>query len=187
MKKLFISLALVAGALTLGAGAANAQATEHCPDHTTADKTEVFKGFGPTITFEAGTEFCVKAGTQASGKLVSDGSPYTVTWLNQGGQTPDISYYVVYSVPPVTEPPVTEPPVTEPPVPEEPTVPETPEQPEVPVAPEAPEAPAPPAPEAAPQSLPTTGSENWIMAALAAALIAAGGGATWLSRRPRSI
>jgi hypothetical protein len=68
--------------------------TQHCPAGGT--KTEVSDSFGKTLTLPAGTQFCVKAGTQASGILVSNGSPYTVTWLNGGGQTPGISYYVVY-------------------------------------------------------------------------------------------
>jgi hypothetical protein len=39
-------------------------------------------------------QFCVKASTGNSG--LQTGSSYTVEWTNNGGQTPDISYVVVY-------------------------------------------------------------------------------------------
>jgi hypothetical protein len=81
-----------------GSNAGTFASTAHCPDHQdNPGKIEVDDSFGPTVTLPAGTEFCVKAGTGASGILVSDGNPYTVTWTNRGGQTPDISYYIVYT------------------------------------------------------------------------------------------
>jgi hypothetical protein len=90
-----ITLALAVFTVGILFGGASASATtQHCPSGGT--KTEVSDGFGKTLTLPAGTQFCVKAGTQASGILTSDGSPYTVTWTNGGGQTPGISYYVVY-------------------------------------------------------------------------------------------
>ena len=55
-------------------GVSASAATQHCPSGGT--KTEVSDSFGSTITLPAGTQFCVKAGTKASGILVSDGSPY---------------------------------------------------------------------------------------------------------------
>lgn len=67
---------------------------EHCPDG--GDKTE---GQFNTLVLSAGTVFCVKAGQESSGVLVADGvSPLIdyVTWLNNGGRTPDVSHYVVY-------------------------------------------------------------------------------------------
>lgn len=74
--------------------------TEHCPDHEGHEgKVEVSDDFGSTLTLPEGTVFCVKAATGASGLLVSDGTPYEVTWLNGGGNTPDISYYVIYETP----------------------------------------------------------------------------------------
>ena len=90
-----ILLALTVFTLSVLFGGMSASAaTQHCPSGGT--KTEVSDSFGSTITLPAGTQFCVKAGTMASGILTSDGSPYTVTWTNGGGQTPGISYYVVY-------------------------------------------------------------------------------------------
>ena len=94
MRKLVVlALAMFTVGVLFGGVSAGA-VTQHCPAGGT--KTEVGDSFGKTLTLPAGTEFCVKAGTQASGILVSDGSPYTVTWKTNGGQTPGISYYVVY-------------------------------------------------------------------------------------------
>jgi hypothetical protein len=93
-------IVLALGVFTVGIlyGAPTASAvTQHCPSGGT--KTEVDDSFGATLTLPAGTQFCVKAGTGASGILTSDGSPYTVTWTTNGGQTPNISYYVVYCTP----------------------------------------------------------------------------------------
>jgi len=84
----------------------------HCADHndeafTKVDGQGVFTvdGLvvtvdGPNVSFtdEAGdpivVDFCVKAADGNSG--VVTGSSFTVNWLNNGGQTPDISYVVVY-------------------------------------------------------------------------------------------
>jgi hypothetical protein len=90
---IFLALAVFTVSIMFGLPSASA-VTQHCPAGGT--KTEVSDSFGKTLTLPAGTEFCVKAGTGASGILVSDGSPYTVTWTTNGGQTPNISYYVVY-------------------------------------------------------------------------------------------
>jgi hypothetical protein len=98
----------------VGVGATVSATTEHCPNHEgNPGKVEVASDFGDTIVLPAGTEFCVKAAQQASGVLVSDGSPWTVTWLNQGGRVPGISYYVVYGAPaPTTTVPETTVPTT---------------------------------------------------------------------------
>lgn len=110
--------AVIVSALALSlvwAGPALAQA-EHCPGEpggnefkaessTTfvIDGTEVNVNIaGDTVTFtdENGdpisVSFCVKAGEQSSGALT--GTAFTVNWTNGGGQTPDISYVVVYEV-----------------------------------------------------------------------------------------
>ena len=52
-----------------------------------------------SVVLPAGTEFCVKAGTENSSFITADGTTSLgeyVTWLNGGGQTPNVSYYVVY-------------------------------------------------------------------------------------------
>lgn len=64
------------------------------------DKTEsVVDGDLNDIVLPAGTSFCVKSAEENSGVLTADGvttlSGY-VTWLNEGGQTPDVSHFVVY-------------------------------------------------------------------------------------------
>ena len=52
---------------------------------------------GATLTLPEGTIFCVKAGTETSGIVPMGGTgTYTVTWQNNGGQTPAISHYVIY-------------------------------------------------------------------------------------------
>jgi len=64
---------------------------------------------GPTVTFTDSEGdplvviFCVKAANLASGELT--GSEFTVDWLNTGGQTPNISYIVVYGLPDEEETP----------------------------------------------------------------------------------
>lgn len=119
------------------AGVSSAQATDHCPEHNNPVHTKVEYPSEPevtTVTFPAGTQFCVKAATSTSGIITSDGNPWTVNWTNRGGNTPGISYHVVYNfTPPTTEPPVTTaPPTTEP----EPPVTTLPEPPEEPTEPE---------------------------------------------------
>lgn len=90
---LVLSLAVLAVSPAVRAGAS----TDHCPDHEgNPGKVEVGDNFGSSLTLPAGTVFCVKAGTGASGIVVSDGSTWTVDWLNDGGQTPAISYYIIY-------------------------------------------------------------------------------------------
>jgi len=49
---------------------------------------------GASVTFNRSVDFCVKASNSNSGKITGDS--YTVTFENNGGQTPDISYVVVY-------------------------------------------------------------------------------------------
>ena len=101
---------------------------DHCTDHNSGSVIKV-EGDNSGLVLPAGTTFCTKGSTGNSGTVVSDGVTPIGAYLppNNGGQTPAVSYYVVY--PPVdpTEPPVdpTEPPVdpTEPPVdPTEPPV-----------------------------------------------------------------
>ena len=77
--------------------------TEHCPDHENAIKIGQGSGIifgieysvtGATVTFSSPVEFCVKAGNKASGIL--NGTSFTVNWLNDGDQIPDISYVAIY-------------------------------------------------------------------------------------------
>jgi hypothetical protein len=112
--------AVIVSALALSlmwAGPALAQA-EHCPGEPGGNDfkaegqgstTFVIDGqevnvniSGDTVTFtdENGdpisVSFCIKAGEGSSGVLT--GSSGSVTWDNGGGQTPDISYVVVFEV-----------------------------------------------------------------------------------------
>jgi hypothetical protein len=108
MKRLFVPL--VVGAILL-AGAASVQATPPPDLHCPGGWVEKFDGNYNTTVLPAGTQFCVKAATNNSGVLVADGETNLlgyVTWLNNGGQTPDVSYYVIY-VPVVTPPPTESP------------------------------------------------------------------------------
>jgi len=80
-----------------------------CPDGGTEFKTSgVYEGVtvtidGKTVTFSQEVEFCVKAADGNSGVLT--GASYTVDFLNNGNQFPDISHVVVYRVIPTPTPP----------------------------------------------------------------------------------
>lgn len=104
-------------------------ADQHCDDHkghpgkaeasgepASADKTVTIDGVdvrvvvdGTTVSFYDAdgdpivVTFCVKASTESSG--LQQGSSYTVDFVNPGGNNPDISYVVVYSVVEVPPPP----------------------------------------------------------------------------------
>ncbi len=122
-----ISVAMITiGSLLLFAGGVAATQPEdlHCPGEPGGNEWKVdvsadptagsfdvdgtmvwYEISGPDVSFfadEAMTEplevtFCVKAATNNSGELT--GSGFHVNWLNNGDQTPDISYLVVYGVP----------------------------------------------------------------------------------------
>jgi hypothetical protein len=100
----------------------------HCAGHETADKVEGEGTFvvgdvtitvdGPTVYFTDAVgnpvvvEFCVKAAGSNSG--VQTGSSFTVDWVNKGGNTPDISYVVLFGEVDEETPPVEEePPIVE--------------------------------------------------------------------------
>ena len=94
MRKLLVLGAIVATVavpMSLPASAV----TQHCP----AGYDYKVEGNSGAVVLPAGTQFCVKAGTGASGLVYSDGIhslSYYVTWLTNGGQTPGVSYYAVY-------------------------------------------------------------------------------------------
>jgi hypothetical protein len=111
MRKTFVAFTTLA-IMALGAVGATAAPPSHCDGHSDEGVTKVegqgtfdLGGLvvtvdGPTVTFTDGAgnpvvvSFCVKAAVGNSGVRV--GSSFTVDWLNGGGQTPDISYVVVY-------------------------------------------------------------------------------------------
>lgn len=110
MRKYLATLAVLVGLvglLTVPASAAP-PVDLHCPDHNSAsvikiegEGTFVVDGVtavvsGATVTFNSDVEFCVKASTQNSGVLI--GTDFTVNWLTRGGQTPGISYVVIYGI-----------------------------------------------------------------------------------------
>jgi outer membrane biosynthesis protein TonB len=100
MKRALITLLAVAGMLFVGAtpAVATPPADMHCPDGGVKTETGDLNGFIAT----KGSVICVKAATANSGKIVADGVTTMlgyVTWKNNGGQTPDVSYYVIYSTP----------------------------------------------------------------------------------------
>jgi hypothetical protein len=100
----------------------------HCLDHNghegkveasgnpaSAEETITIDGVEVTVTIDGKTVsftddegnpidviFCMKAGDLAGGD--EEGSSGSVSWINHGGNTPDISYVIVYGFPtPVTE------------------------------------------------------------------------------------
>ena len=106
MRKLIVFCTMLALLFAVPVFAApEATATAHCPDHN-GHPGKVEGGGLNGVVLPAGTVFCVKAGTGASGHQTSDGTTPLlgyITWTNRGGQTPDVSYYIVYSTP--QEPP----------------------------------------------------------------------------------
>lgn len=119
MKKLFVALAIVLLLSLAAIVAVNAsQPTDLlCPDEASGTKIEGASGSytidGVTITWGSSqvsvtggsVTFCVKAATENSGEItINDGETWTVDWLNDGGQVPDISHIVIYSVDPTPPP-----------------------------------------------------------------------------------
>jgi hypothetical protein len=117
MRRFAVVLSAMAALALVWTGTALAQA-EHCPGEPGGNEfkaegqgstTFVIDGqevnvnvSGDTVTFtdENGdpisVSFCIKAGEGSSGVLT--GSSGSVTWDNGGGQTPAISYVVVFDV-----------------------------------------------------------------------------------------
>jgi hypothetical protein len=110
VRRALLVMAVVVAAVGLVPGTASAK-TAHCDGHTVAPKVEGEGTFvvgdivvtvdGPTVTFTDAygdpviVDYCIKASTRVGS---GTGSEATVWWLNGGGQTPDISYVVVYGV-----------------------------------------------------------------------------------------
>jgi len=75
------------------AGAAFA-VTEHCPDGwVTKDESGEDDN---DIVLEAGTQFCVKGSTTASGILIADGETTLKEYLEGAGEDADVSHWVTY-------------------------------------------------------------------------------------------
>lgn len=75
-------------------------ATEHCPDHSSSDVTKHELNYETTtLSLAAGTQICVKAGTEVSGIVtVGASGVYTQDFaFNKHGKALGISYYVVYN------------------------------------------------------------------------------------------
>jgi len=91
------TLAVVMGLVAAPVGAVPPQ-NMHCPGDYLYKVNAIDSNLDDVI-LPAGTEFCIKAATQNSSYLTADGTSTLldyVTWLNNGGQTPSVSYYVVY-------------------------------------------------------------------------------------------
>jgi len=150
VKRIALLLALVFAAAIAGSSstwAAPSPQAGQCPDGGT--KTDTSDG---SIVFEAGLVVCLKAGNGNTGKFTTDGTSTIAQYieasglLNNGGQVPNISNYVIYSTPtpeptpkptpkpeptpkPTPKPEPTPPPTTQPTPP--PTTPPTPKPPKV--------------------------------------------------------
>lgn len=98
MKRFFASAVLAALIVLISLPALSASGP--CPETSTSIKTaSVVDGDLDAIVLSAGTSFCVKAAEENSGIQTADGVKTLldfVTWLNNGGQTPNVSHYVVY-------------------------------------------------------------------------------------------
>ena len=77
--------------------------SEQCPDGGTTVESLV-DGDLDDIVLDAGTAFCVKAGTEASGQMTADGTTTLGEYvalagiLVGSGNTPNVSHYTVYGV-----------------------------------------------------------------------------------------
>lgn len=74
-------------------------ALNECPDGWVAKYESSADGViidGKTVTFPQEVTFCVKAGSLANSGILT-GTSYTVDFLNDGGQIPNISHVVIYS------------------------------------------------------------------------------------------
>lgn len=73
----------------------------HCPSGWDY-KVEATDSELDDVVLPAGTVFCIKAGNGNTGELVADGQMTLFEileyegFVNSGGQTPSVSYYVVY-------------------------------------------------------------------------------------------
>lgn len=119
MKTKFLSIVvLLALALTVFTPAKPSFAAEACPVglvkiEVTVDgpvieygQAEIPAGFtydidGATVTFSQPVDICVKAGNEY--RMIYGVTKYTVEWLNDGGQTPDISHIVINAFYPPNE------------------------------------------------------------------------------------
>lgn len=110
-----IAVALTLLLFALGGGGPVSASTAHCPDHN-GHPGKVEGGDLNDIVLAAGTEFCVKGATDATGVLLADGETTLYEYLNNGH---DVSYYVVYSTPSQTPQPTPEPTIAPTPEPTE--------------------------------------------------------------------
>jgi uncharacterized membrane protein len=170
MHKTIFAILIACAALAFSAPAA--AATEHCDDHN--GHPGKVEGANNDVVLAAGTVFCVKGSTEATGTLVADGTTSLFDYLGNGH---DVSYYIVYETPtPTTEPPdttvpdTTIPPTTVPDTTPDTTTPDTTVTETTVIAPGGGTTPP---PTAAP-TLPETGAGSWLIAALATWLILTG-------------
>ena len=95
------SLLIIGALFAVPFAGATFAVTEHCPDGWT-DKDESGADDNDVV-LAAGTEFCVKAENEATGKLVADGVTTLQEYLEEAGivdgsgeQGRDVSHWVVY-------------------------------------------------------------------------------------------
>lgn len=104
----------IAFGMVLGVAPAAHATVEHCPDHDSQLYTKISNPAGDHIP-SLGTEICVKAGTENTGRITADGNTTLRDYLKQAGivggdgEGRDPSYAVVYKLV-ITEPPAEEPP-----------------------------------------------------------------------------
>jgi len=105
MKRIIIGL-LAIGLLIIGTIPAITLAAGECPAGF-ADKVDTSDG---SIVLEAGLIVCIKAGDDNTGTFTTDGESTLAEYieasglLNNGGQVPNVSHYVVYDAEPTPTP-----------------------------------------------------------------------------------
>ena len=103
----FVPLVVLATMLIGSASAAVGQ----CPAGWTTKVEAQTSGELDDVVLEAGTVFCVKAGTQNTGMLTADGTTTLCEYLieagivTRSGDCKNVSHYVVYPSPPPSETP----------------------------------------------------------------------------------
>ena len=109
MKRIFPVLAVLGLLLAVLSFAPTAAAAGECPAGYTS-KVDTSDG---SIVLAAGLTICIKAGDDNTGTFTTDGTSTLADYieasglLNNGGQVPNVSHYVIYATP--SAPPSTPP------------------------------------------------------------------------------
>jgi LPXTG-motif cell wall-anchored protein len=104
MKKILGGIAVITIIITImSIGSAVHADVDHCPDHNGHPGKVESGAAGNSVIPPAGAQICVKGSTGNTGLFTADGSTSLIEYMaklaprNNGGNIPDVSYYIVYS------------------------------------------------------------------------------------------